>query len=214
MRKVMLRSFAAIAIVATASLGAASAFGGSASVSEETFQLTASTTSLPCMRINAQTTPSVLAQVSRGGTNDTLKLSLSGFKPDLRFDLFTVEKSSLNSNGTPLSGFKNFGMAWYQADIKIDSQGAASATLKTILFDRIFGFDAAAGVAPTNTFHLGLWFDNPAKATACGFTGSTPFNGAHNAGPLAFITVPNATTHLGPLCTDPQSSGSTFVCIP
>jgi hypothetical protein len=35
----------------------------------------------------------------------------------------------------------------------------------------------------------------------------TPFNGEHQAGPLAFITRPDATTNLGPLCTDPDGEG-------
>ena len=36
-----------------------------------------------------------------------------------------------------------------------------------------------------------------------GFTGSTPFNGEHTAGPLAFVTRPDVRTALGPLCLDP-----------
>ena len=68
---------------------------------------------------------------------------------------------------------------------------------------------------PTNTFHLGFWFNNPTDAQGCGFTGSTPFNGEHTAGPLAFVTRPNAITGLGPLCTDPISgNGGTFTCNP
>jgi hypothetical protein len=61
---------------------------------------------------------------------------------------------------------------------------------------------------PINTFHLGFWFNNPADAEACGFdvTKPTPFNGEHNAGPLAMISVPDATTGLGPLCLNPDAS--------
>jgi hypothetical protein len=33
-----------------------------------------------------------------------------------------------------------------------------------------------------------FWFNNPADAAACGFTGVTPFNGEHQAGPLAMIS--------------------------
>jgi hypothetical protein len=43
---------------------------------------------------------------------------------------------------------------------------------------------------------------------------STPFNGTHNAGPLAFITRPNATTGLGPLCTSPVFSDGSYSCRP
>ncbi len=58
----------------------------------------------------------------------------------------------------------------------------------------------------TIQFHVGIWFNNPADATACGFTGTTPFNGEHNAGPNAMITVPSATTGLGPLCLNPSTT--------
>jgi hypothetical protein len=40
--------------------------------------------------------------------------------------------------------------------------------------------------------------------TAFDVTKPTPFNGEHTAGPVAFISVPNAITNLGPLCTDPN----------
>jgi len=34
----------------------------------------------------------------------------------------------------------------------------------------------------------------------------TPFNGEHRAGPLAFISRPDAGTGLGPLCSHPDLS--------
>ena len=106
-------------------------------------------------------------------------------------------------------------MAWYQSDVHVNSEGTGSVTVKTILLDQIFGFDPAVSLAPTNTFHLGFWFNDPTKAAPCGFAGPpTPFNGEHSAGPVAFITRPNATTKLGPLCTDPHKVGTTFVCNP
>ena len=107
-------------------------------------------------------------------------------------------------------------MAWYQSDIHINSRGRGSVTIQTILLDQIFGFDAATALAPTNTFHLGFWFNNPhdCRFRAAYSGAATPFNGEHSAGPNAFITRPNATTNLGPLCTDPVHSGTTFVCHP
>jgi hypothetical protein len=77
--------------------------------------------------------------------------------------------------------------------------------------NQIFGFDPDAPLAPTNTFHVGLWFDNPADAAACGFSGTTPFNGTHNAGPNAMTSVPSSMD-LGPLCLDPSSTPG--VCNP
>ena len=62
---------------------------------------------------------------------------------------------------------------------------------------------------------MGFWFNNPTDAHNCGFTGTTPFNGEHTAGPLAFVTRPNAKTNLGPLCTSPVAgTGGTFTCNP
>jgi hypothetical protein len=61
---------------------------------------------------------------------------------------------------------------------------------------------------------MGFWFNNPADAGACGFTGTTPFNGEHNAGPLAFVTRPSAATNLGPLCLNPDTSTSPARCNP
>ena len=63
-------------------------------------------------------------------------------------------------------------MAWYQSDIKIGKQtDDGHVQIKTILLDDIFGFDPDVRLAPTNTFHLGFWFDNPA---GCGGPAQLP----------------------------------------
>jgi hypothetical protein len=157
--------------------------------------------------------------VKRGDLNDTAVIRVTGLKPKLAFDVFTVQRSSLDSGGAPVSGFKGFGLAWYQSDLQADDNGNAKVVIKTILLDQIFGFDADAVAStdstaattvlkPTNTFHLGFWFNDPADAAPCGFDVGkpTPFNGDHRAGPLAMISVPVAPTNLGPLCTSPTSS--------
>jgi hypothetical protein len=205
--------------LATALLAAlaipAMAIGGADKVKSTTFPLFVNGANLNCLKAPGQT-PTVSATVKRGKTADQLNLTLSGFKPGLQFDLFTVEHSNQLANGSPDPAFHgSFGMAWYQSDIEAKSDGTAKISIKTILLDQIFGFDADTGLNPTNTFNLGFWFNNPADAAACGFTGHTPFNGEHQAGPLAFITRPNATTKLGPLCTDPVSAGGgAFTCNP
>jgi len=162
---------------------------------------------LPCLAAPGQT-PTAVVQVVKGDPNDTLTLSTKGFKPGVNFDVFTVERSPQQANGSPVPGFTNFGLAWYQSDLQANS----SVVLKTILVNQIFGFDPDASLSPTNTFHLGFWFNSPADAAPCGFNGVTPFNGDHNAGPLAFISRPNATTGLGPLCLDPDTSTSPAHC--
>ena len=84
------------------------------------------------------------------------------------------------------------------------------------MLDQIFGFDPAVSLAPTGTFHVGFWFNDPKDAAACGFNPATPtpFNGDHQAGPLAMISVPDATTNLGPLCTKPDTSTTPARCSP
>jgi hypothetical protein len=166
-----------------------------------------------CLRRNGYEEPRAHATVIRGKLNDTLILDLDGIKPGLAFDLFTVQRSSLLSEGVPDPAFTgSFGLAWYQSDIEIGKRtDDGHVRIKTILLDQIFGFDPDAALPPTNTFHVGFWFNNPQDAAACGFPANdpskfTPFNGEHNAGPLAMISVPNPSTKLGPLCTDPDPS--------
>jgi hypothetical protein len=145
--------------------------------------------------------------VTRGKLNDKLKITFSNLKPNTDFDIFTVQNSPQLANGSPNPNFNgNFGLAWYQSDLETNDHGSGGVEIRTILLDQIFGFDAGTGLAPTNTFHVGFWFNDPADAAPCGFTGFTPFNGEHHAGPVAFISRPNATTGLGPLCSDPDSS--------
>ncbi|MER6121643.1 hypothetical protein ABT173_02860 [Streptomyces sp. NPDC001795] len=159
--------------------------------------------------------PRVTAEVKRGKLNDELRLRLTGFKPDLDFDLFTVQNSNQLANGAPNPAFRNFGLAWYQSDIHTNSRGDGEVRIRTILLDQIFGFDPEVALQPTNTFHVGFWFNNPADAQPCGFNGPpTPFNGEHQAGPLAFITRPDANTDLGPLCTKPDTSTTPPHCNP
>jgi hypothetical protein len=213
MRKLVLRSVLALAIAATAGVGANAALASPAKVPSASFSLVPATAQIPCLAQNPGKVPTAKATVTRGTLNDTLTLKLAGFKPGLAFDLFTVQNSNQSATGTPVT-IANFGMAWYQSDIEINSLGKGSVKIQTILLDQIFGFDPAVALAPTNTFHVGFWFNDRTKAAGCGFTGTTPFNGEHTAGPLAFITRPNATTNLGPLCTDPHKVGTTFVCNP
>jgi ZU5 domain len=160
--------------------------------------------------------PSVDATVVRGELNDGMFLKGKYIKPGLAFDLFTVQNDSLGADGAPVAGFGGFGLAWYQSDLQARSNGSMKMELRTILLDQIFGFDPAVSLAPTGTFEVGFWFNDPNDAAACGFDVSapTPFNGEHKAGPLAMITLPDATTGLGPLCTKPDTSVSPARCSP
>ncbi len=195
-----------------------SALPAAAQKPEETeFKLSPFPKFLPCItNPNDQDPPEARVEVERGELNDQLHLKLKHFKPGLAFDLFTVERSKLLSNGTvnPDSTF-TFGLAWYQSDVQVNEKGEAHVKIRTILLDQIFGFDdEVASKQIHNTFHVGFWFNDPADAAACGFAGFTPFNGEHHAGPLAMISVPDPVTNLGPLCTNPNTSTTPATCHP
>jgi len=202
---------AILALFAVAPGARAQEAGGSqkkASSTRSTFPLFVNPTVLNCVSGSGHNQPSATVTVVKGKLNDTLTIKLRHFKPKLGFDLFTVQNSNLDSNGALDGSFVNFGLAWYQSDIEVNSAGNATVKIQTILVNQIFGFDPAASLTPTNTFHVGFWFDDPNDAVACGFNAGspTPFNGTHNAGPVAFISVPDASTTLGPLCLSPSST--------
>ena len=169
-----------------------------------------------CLGVPNGPTPTAHVHVVRGKQNDTLTLTASNIRPNLAFDVFTVQRSNLRANGTVNPDVKNFGFAWYQSDLQANAQGNASVVIKTILLDQIFGFDPDLSPTPFNTFNIGFWFNDPADAQACGFdvTKPTPFNGEHRAGPVAMISLPNPNTNLGPLCTNPNHTTTPVSCNP
>jgi hypothetical protein len=172
-----------------------------------------------CLGVSGGPTPTAHVTVKRGNLADTLTIEGANIKPHLRFDMFTVQRSNLLANGNPDPNFTgSFGMAWYQSDLHASGLGTFKATIKTILLDQIFGFDPDALLAPTNTFHVGFWFNNPndANVDGCIFdvTKPTPFNGEHKAGPVAMISVPDANTNLGPLCSNPNDNTNPPSCNP
>jgi hypothetical protein len=153
--------------------------------------------------------PTASVDVQKGDLNDRLTLHLHNIKPNLGFDLFTVQRSTLDAQGKPISPAPSFGLAWYQSDVQADGHGGGNVKIQTVLADQIFGVNLdESPVNPINTFHVGFWFNDPNDAAACNFdvTKPTPFNGEHRAGPLAMISVPDATTGLGPLCLNPDAS--------
>jgi len=162
--------------------------------------------------------PSASVSVKRGRLNDRLDIQLRNIKPGLAFDMFTVEHSKFLADGKLDPDFvargKSFGLAWYQSDLEVKNNSRNVTTIQTVLVDQIFGFDPVVGLDPTNTFHVGFWFNAPEDAADCGFTGFTPFNGDHHAGPVAMISLPESTTGLGPLCFNPDLSSDPIHCNP
>lgn len=189
---------------------------GSAATGSTTFSLEPIPAFLACIADDSGVAPSAEVKVTHGKANDRMVVKLEHVKPGLAFDLFTIEHSNLLYDGTPDANFAGFGLVWYQSDIRANSEGKANVQIRTILLNQIFGFDSNTGLAPTNTFHVGIWFNNPQDAVPCGFDPGkpTPFNGEHRAGPLAMITVPNSTTGLGPLCTKPNTGTDPVTCNP
>jgi hypothetical protein len=185
-----------------------------AQVKKITFNLTPQAKFLNCLGVEGGPTPTATVTVTRGNLHDTLTLKAANIKPKLGFDLFTIQNTNLLSDGQPDPNFQNFGLAWYQTDVEANKNGEAQVTINTILLDQIFGFDPASNLLPTHTFHVGFWFNNPNDAVACGFdaTKPTPFNGEQDAGPNAMISLPDETTDLGPLCTNPVLQDGTYVC--
>ncbi|HLY83474.1 MAG TPA: hypothetical protein VKQ71_10845 [Acidimicrobiales bacterium] len=193
--------------LAAGPISSAGASGGTS------FPLFANPSVVGCLGVEGRPAPTATVTVNPGELNDTMTVRLNHFKPGLAFDLFTVQRSNQQADGSanPTPGF---GLAWYQSDIQVGNSGTATAHIRTILLNQIFGFDPDVKLAPTNTFHVGFWFNNPNDAASCGFTGFTPFNGEHHAGPLAMISRPDAATNLGPLCTKPDTSAIPATCNP
>jgi hypothetical protein len=150
--------------------------------------------------------PVVEVTVVDGEQNDGLFLRGRYIKPGLKFDLFTVERSPLRADGTADPAIKTFGLAWYQSDLTTSDHGRLRASIRTILLNETFGFDADEGLAPRQVLNVGFWFDDPEAVAACGFdpAKATPFRPRGQAGPMAMITLPDADTGLGPLCTTPD----------
>jgi hypothetical protein len=179
-----------------------------------TFSLVPNAAFISCLAPDGSTPPVATVVVKRGNLNDTLFVHVTGLKPNLQFDLFTVQRSPFLADGSKDPDFPGtFGLAWYQSDLDADENGNADIKmpLRSIFLDQIFGFDGDKNpdgsviLPPVNTYHVGFWFNNPNDAEPCGFNGPpTPFNGEHQAGPLAMISLPVAATNLGPLCIAPE----------
>jgi hypothetical protein len=195
------------------------AASGSASAQDKkdviTFHLVPIPQFVDCLRANHYEDLKARATVVRGKHNDTMILDLDGFKPNLTLSVFTTERSFDGANGLKDPNFHGFGLSWYQSDIQTGKRSDdGHVRIQTVLLDELFGFDNDVHLPPTNTFHLGLWFDDPQDAVACGFDPKNAgvFNGEHKAGPLALTTLPDGDTGLGPLCTEPNKSTTPASC--
>ncbi|HXR36628.1 MAG TPA: hypothetical protein VN754_11790, partial [Candidatus Binataceae bacterium] len=159
-----------VTFVAMGLMVAALCLPASAQLTVGVFGLKPNPPFLKCLQSAATVTPSATVVIKQNEANDDLTIVALGIKPNLAFDLFTVQNSNLLASGSVNPAFKNFGLAWYQTDLQADAFGRIGATIRSILINQIFGFDAGTTppLPPTNTFHVGFWFNNPADANVPG----------------------------------------------
>ena len=100
--------------------------------------------------IRRKRTPTAKVAVSAGKQNDTLTLSLSHVKPNLGFDLFTIQRTNLLANRTVDPNFTNFGLAGISPTFKPTKE----ATLR--LRFRLFWWMKFSGLTPTLRWPLPL----------------------------------------------------------
>ena len=127
------------------------------------------------------------------GGNQRMDIRVDGLPSNTEFSVFVLQVPT-----------GPFGMSWYQGDIVTDRKGKGSEEFRGIFSNELFvfapavrtapstdAFDALTNpaTAPVHTYHLGLWFSDPADASAAGCPGTvTPFEGNHQAGIQVFNT--------------------------
>ena len=133
---------------------------------------------------------------------EELQLSARGLPRNVAFTVFVIQVPNAP-----------FGAVWYQGDLISDSEGKAK--VRYIGRFSVESFIDAPGAAnpvvlhdgdaengtDTNgaihTFHIGVWFDDPADAAAAGCPDTvTPFNDVHEAG-IQALSTRNAGTSAG-----------------
>ena len=98
------RLAAATAVAAAVAGGSMAASAATSKPSNTTFSLFPNVAQLNCLAAPGQT-PTATVQVHRGDLNDRLTLKVKGLKPNLDFDVFTIENTPQLSNGTPNPDF-------------------------------------------------------------------------------------------------------------
>jgi len=84
-----------------------------------------------CLQLGSAT-PFAQVTVTQNTLNDDLAILVRNVKPNLAFDLFTIQNTNLLPNGTGDPTFRNFGLAWYQSDIETDSFGNALTMIRSL----------------------------------------------------------------------------------
>ena len=138
------------------------------------------------------------------GDNQRMRVEVEGLPPHTTFTLFVLQVPT-----------GPFGLSWYQGDIDTDEDGRGSREFVGIFSSETFiiaqavhpapqthpGVDAVTNpvTAPVHTYHLGMWFSDPADGAAAGCgNGTTPFDGDHIAG-IQVLNTSNFPDDAGPL---------------
>ena len=137
---------------------------------------------------------------------EQMTVHATGLSPNTEYDLFVIQVPDAP-----------FGFSWYQGDLETNGNGVADGTF--IGRFSVETFTVAPGTAPApvrhsspiadassnpatapiHQYHLGLWCDSPADATAAGCGSAvTPFNGVHDAG-VQVLSTRNFAQLNGPL---------------
>jgi len=181
----------ATATLLAAAIGLSAAAGAASTATKFSFTLVPSSAAITACLPHA----SGKATITRGSLNDTMTVSVSGMPANARFDLFVIQQPT-----TP------FGVSWYQTDIKANSSGTGSATVRGVFNKETFSVSPGGTTtfSPTHQYHLGLWFDNPNVPFTLGCEPGatspiiTPFNGAQHAG-IQVLNTSNFPAIAGPL---------------
>jgi hypothetical protein len=155
---------------------------------------------------NCLANASAAVRVHSLGPVEVMTVVVRGLPANTDFDFFVIQVPN-----------STFGLSWYQGDI--ETHGGGTGVGVFIGRFNIETFIVAPGVqpapvvhnnafpdassnpqtAPVHTFHLGLWFNDPADAVKAGCPGTvTPFNGEHNAG-IQVLSTRNFADDQGPL---------------
>ena len=145
-------------------------------------------------------------EIESQGPVEVMKVKVEGLPAKTDFDFFVIQVPNAP-----------FGLSWYQGDIETNGSGrgherfigrfnietfivAPGVASAPVVHNNAFP-DASSNpqTAPVHTFHLGLWFNDPADAVKAGCPGTvTPFNGEHNAG-IQVLSTRNFANDQGPL---------------
>ena len=143
--------------------------------------------------------------VHAAGDNQRMHVEVDGLPPHTGFTLFVLQVPT-----------GPFGLAWYQGDINTNGHGHGRKSFLGIFSSETFIIAPAAGrpapqthpgvdaltnpaTAPVHTYHLGMWFSDPADAGAAGCPNTTtPFDGDNEAG-IQVLNTSNFPDTAGPL---------------